>query len=211
MIKNIFFDFNGTLIDDVDLCLELLNKILEKQNKELCSLEKYKNIFGFPIIEYYKRAGVDFNIESYESLAIKFIAEYQPRSLKCGLYKDVYYTLEKLNELGINCYILSASEKNNLLEQCRAYNIDKYFKGILGIDNIHAKSKLDIALDFINKSKINKDETIFIGDTLHDFEVANGMGVATRLVSCGHQSKEVLMTAGVPIYEKISDCLKEIL
>ena len=53
MIKYIFFDFNGTIIDDVDLCLELLNKLLKSQNKPTFDIDGYKKIFTFPIIKYY--------------------------------------------------------------------------------------------------------------------------------------------------------------
>ncbi len=210
MIKHVFFDFNGTIIDDLKLCYDLLNEILEGQGKKPVTLERYKDIFRFPIKEYYRLAGVDFDIESYESLSIKFIEKYQPASLKCGLYKAVIPTLEKLNELGIKCYIISASEKNNLIEQCQSYDIVKYFVDILGIENIHAKSKVDIAVNYINEKKLNRDEVIFIGDTLHDVEVANAMGVQARLVSCGHQSIKVLKEANVPIYDDVSGILKEI-
>ena len=44
MYKYIFFDFNGTIIDDIDLCLDLLNEILRKQNKPLVGKKKYKEI-----------------------------------------------------------------------------------------------------------------------------------------------------------------------
>jgi len=210
MIKHVFFDFNGTIIDDLNLCYDLLNEFLQEQGKEKISLERYKDIFRFPIKEYYKLAGIDFNIESYESLSIKFIKKYQPASLNCGLYDAVIPTLEKLNELGIKCYIISASEKNNLIEQCQSYDIVKYFVDILGIENIHAKSKVDIAVNYINEKNINKDEVLFIGDTLHDVEVAKAMGVKPLLVSCGHQSVKVLKNANVKIYDDVSGVLKEI-
>lgn len=119
-IKYIFFDFNGTLLNDVDLCLELLNGLLRGQNKKEVTLEEYKNIFTFPIEEYYRRAGIDFNIESFQSLSLKFIKEYQPRSLECGLYLKVYETINKLRELGYHTYILSASEKNNLIDRTQS-------------------------------------------------------------------------------------------
>ena len=64
MQKHIFFDFNGTIINDLDLCLDLLNQILTKQNKRNLSMEEYKNVFTFPIRDYYIAAGVDFNLES---------------------------------------------------------------------------------------------------------------------------------------------------
>lgn len=210
MIKHIFFDFNGTLINDVDLCLDLLNKILKGQNKPLVDIKRYKEIFTFPIIKYYEAAGVDFNIESFESLATKFIDEYQPKSLECGLYDCVIETLEELKQKNINLYILSASEINNLMAQCRHYDIVKYFTKILGIDNIHAGSKIAIAKEYIKESNIDVSTAIFIGDTLHDYEVAMAMGVDARLVSCGHQSIDVLKKAGICIYEDISDVLKEV-
>lgn len=210
MIKHIFFDFNGTLINDVDLCLELLNNLLKSQKKPLVDMEKYKQIFTFPIIKYYEAAGIDFNIESFDSLAIKFINEYQPKSLECGLYSCVIETLNILKNKDINLYILSASEVNNLIEQCKHYKIDKYFNKILGIDNIHAGSKVDIAKKYIKEANINVDEAIFIGDTLHDYEVAEAMGVSARLVSCGHQAVDVLKTAGVKIYKDISEILQEV-
>ena len=210
MIKHVFFDFNGTIINDLVLCYDLLNEFLIEQEKEKISLERYKDIFRFPIKEYYKLAGIDFNIESYESLSIKFIKKYQPASLECGLYDAVIPTLEKLNGKGIKCYIISASEKNNLIEQCKSYDIVKYFVDILGIENIHAKSKVDIAVNYINEKKLNKDEVLFIGDTLHDKEVADAMGVKSCLVSCGHQSIKVLNAAGVDIYDDVSGVLEEL-
>ena len=59
--------------------------------------------------------------------------------------------------------------------------------------------------DFIG---IKGKDVLFIGDTLHDLEVANAMGAECMLVSCGHQSYEVLSKGNVKIIETIND-LKE--
>ena len=205
MIKYVFFDFNGTIIDDVDLCLELLNKILKGQNKKIVNMEEYKEIFTFPIIEYYRRAGVDFNIESYESLSHKFIEEYQPRSFKCDLYKGIKDTFTYLREKGIRLYVLSASMEKNLKEQCDIFGITKYFDAILGIENIYAASKFDIANNFIINHNINPSNALFIGDTLHDFEIAKELKSNSILVSCGHQSVNVLKKANVRIIDSVAD------
>jgi phosphoglycolate phosphatase len=208
MIKHVFFDFNGTIIDDLDLCLELLNDILKKHNKPTLNLEQYKEIFTFPIKDYYIAAGVDFNQDSYEDLAIDFISKYQPRSLSCGLFEGLENTFKELNDLGISCYILSASQRSNLYEQCESFGIVKYFKEILGIDNIHAASKIHIGIDYIKESNINPDEAIFVGDTTHDYEVSLAMGLKCYLVACGHQSKNKLSQVGAPIINTTSDILE---
>ena len=189
MYRDIFLDFNGTIIDDLDLCVELLNVFLKEQGKKELTKDEYKHVFKFPIRQYYLDSGIDFNIESYESLAIRFIKEYQPRSMHCGLFPGVVDTVKKLKEMGIRVYILSASEQNNLLEQTDTYGITKYFDKVLGINNIHAASKIDIAIDFMKEKGIKKEETLFVGDTLHDYEVATAMGVDCVLVSCGHQAE----------------------
>lgn len=210
MIKNVFIDFNGTIINDVKLCYDLLNDLLKEQNKEPITLQRYKEIFTFPIKKYYELAGVDFNIESFDSLAVKFINRYQPLSLNCGLYPDVIEVLNYLKNKNINLFILSASEKDNLLWQCQKYKIDQYFNAILGIDNIHAGSKVEIAKNFIKENNINLDESILIGDTLHDYEVAQAVGIDCRLVESGHQSRNVLAKANVKIYKNLSDIMEEV-
>lgn len=207
MKKYIFFDFNGTIIDDVDLCLEILNDLLKKQNKPLVTRQRYKEIFTFPVKKYYELAGIDFSLNSFEELAVEFIDAYQPRSLSCGLYPNAKQVFQALKDKGYHLVILSASEKKNLLEQCDAYEITSYFDAILGIDNIHAESKVQIALNYMKDQAIQGKDVLFIGDTLHDLEVAYAMEAECTLVSCGHQSKEVLASGGVPILSSISDVL----
>ena len=204
-IKYIFFDFNGTLLNDVNLCLDLLNEKLIGQNKDTLTLDEYKHVFKFPIKEYYRDAGLDFNIESYESMADKFIAKYQPLSLRCGLYECVKPTLKYLYNKGIKLIILSASETNNLNYQVNHYGINEYFDAVLGIDNIYAESKMGIGLKYINSHNIKKEECIFVGDTLHDFEIAKEMGVDAVLVECGHQAYDVIRESGAYIIHDIGD------
>lgn len=210
MKKYIFLDFNGTIIDDVQLCLDLLNEILRKQGGKELTMNEYKNVFTFPIKKYYEDAGIDFKKDSFEDLAIWFINKYQPLSMKCGLYDGLVETFAKMKELGYHLFILSASEKNNLIEQCRNYNIVEYFDDILGIDNIHAASKVDIALNYLKEHNIEGKDILFIGDTLHDLEVANAIKAECKLVSCGHQSVEVLSKGNVEILETVNSLLKHI-
>ncbi len=204
-IKYIFFDFNGTILNDVELCLDLLNEKLIKQNKQTLTLDEYKHVFKFPIRQYYLDAGLDFNIESFESMADSFIAKYQPASLTCGLYSCVIPTLKFLNEKNIKLIILSASETNNLNYQVNHYGINEYFDAVLGIDNIYAESKMGIGLKYINSHNIKKEECIFVGDTLHDFEIAKEMGVDAVLVECGHQAYDVIRESGAYIIHDIGD------
>lgn len=208
MIKHLFIDFNGTLLDDIDLCLQLLNKMLKDQNKELVDIKRYKEIFTFPVKNYYVKAGIDFNIESFESLAVKFMDEYVLEYVKCKLFDGVIDTLEFLKSKGLKLYILSASKQSILDEQCEYFGLDTHFDKIIGIKTIYANSKEDVAKEFMDKSGINKEEALFVGDTLHDNEVANILRIKSILVSCGHQSYNVLKKANTKIVDNLN-VLKE--
>ena len=202
-IKNVFIDFNGTVLDDVDLCLELLNKLLKSQNKASVDINTYRNIFGFPIVDYYKAAGLDFNIESFDSMAVKFIDEYQPRSFKQNINPGIKEFISYLKENNINVILFSASKYENLMEQLRMLKIDDLFDDVIGISNIHARSKLEVFIEYLDKNNIDKDKSILIGDTIHDFECASYAHIKPILVTTGHQSRKRLEDCGCLVIDNI--------
>ncbi len=186
----VIFDFNGTLLNDVDLCFQLLNELLALQGKKPVSKELYLKTFGFPIKDYYLKAGIDFSMHSFEELAVIFHNEYNKRSINCLLYPKIIELLESLKKRQIPLYVLSASKKETLINQLRFYKIYDYFDDIMGLDNNHAYSKESLAVEFKNN---NPGHYLYVGDTDHDYEIGTILKADTFLVSCGHQSKEHLL------------------
>ena len=201
----IFFDFNGTLVDDVDLCLYLLNVMLKSCDHDEVSKDRYLDIFTFPVKEYYVRAGFDFKKDNWDELASFFVKEYKIRNVECKLFNDIVSTLKTLKEKGKHLYILSASEKNMLLEQLKMYGIESYFDEILGKDNIYAEGKEEMGKNYMKKMNLAIDKCVFVGDTLHDEETAYAMGIKCYLVSRGHQSEKVLKTSSSKVFNTIAE------
>ena len=206
--KYIIFDFNGTIIDDVQLCLDLLNEMLVMENLKTFDVESYREIFTFPIIEYYKRAGFTFNNRSFKEMSEWFVKKYQPASFKCNLYPNIREEITSLKERGYKVFLLSASQIDNLLEQTDRFNITHLFDKVLGIDNIEAKSKFDIAKKYFELEKVNMKECLFIGDSTHDYEVGHNLGGDVLLLTYGHQSKKVLSSCNVPLIDSVLEVEK---
>ena len=132
MIKNVFFDFNGTLIDDIDLTLDIENKLLVQRGLNAVTKEFYLDNFCFPVINYYKKSGFDLTKINFSELNAEFMNEYTERFLKDSkLFDDVEITLKKLKENGYKVYIYSASEINLLISQLKYFGIYNYFDGII--------------------------------------------------------------------------------
>lgn len=207
MIKYVFWDFNGTILDDKQLSLDLLNEILKKQNKKMLTMDEYLEVFGFPIKDYYMRSGVTFENESFEDMADWFIKEYQPKSLKLSIHKDVEETLIILQKMGIKNIVLSASQQDNLEEQIEHFGLTKYFHKILGIDNIHALGKEEVGRAYIKKEGISPKECLYVGDTTYDFELSHRLGIMPLLFTGGHQSKEKLLTKRAIVIDDMYDII----
>jgi len=70
MIDNftIIWDWNGTLLDDVDICIDTINALLSKYKKKPISKESYKSLFTFPVQNYYSKLGFDLSLESFKKI-----------------------------------------------------------------------------------------------------------------------------------------------
>lgn len=206
-MKNIIYDFNGTIIDDVDCCLDCINHLINKylEGVEPLTLDKYKHVFTFPVKLYYEAVGFDFNKLSWEEVGRDFYEYYSLFYKECRVFPDALELLKKNKELGNKNIVLSATEISALKRQLKDYGIIEYFDDILGIDNVYGTSKIPVAIEYM-KDK-NKEDYVLVGDTLHDLEVANEIGVDCILVASGHQSKDVLLEK----YDKVVDNLKEVL
>ena len=202
----VIWDFNGTLLNDVETGIWAVNKLLRERGlAEIAGVEHYRRIFRFPIIEYYKGLGFDFDSEPYEVLAPKWVELYLERVKTAELYPDVIEALDRIEGRGTKQIILSATELGMLEGQLEALGICSYFEEVLGLDNIHAGSKLSLAYDWRERHPDAK--ALLIGDTDHDVETAKALGSDCALICRGHQSREHLENMGVPVYECLEDAL----
>lgn len=198
-INTLIWDFNGTILDDVDLCLYVLNYMLKKRNLKEKSLEEYREIFGFPIKEYYEKAGFDFKKESYENLALEFVELYFGNTCKYNIFQDFINFQNQVKSKNITQILLSATKEDILKKQLKDLNVYNFFNCIIGTDDIFANGKIQRAKEFFKDTKLNFNNTLLIGDTIHDFHVSKELGCECILYEKGHQNKERLKETKCPV------------
>ena len=192
----VVFDYNGTLIDDTDLCHELLNKLLTLRGHPTVTRERYLEIFQFPIKSYYVAAGFDFEsgLDEFEPLARIFTDDYLARYPKeCKLFGDVIASLRALK--GKELLVISATDQKYLDAELKHYGIFDFLTAAVGIKGIEINSKLKEAVSFFKEHPHEMSKVLFVGDTDHDVEVARAVGAKIALISRGHQSIKRLKKA----------------
>jgi len=191
--KAIIWDWNGTLLDDIELCINSMNILLSERKLKVLDKKSYREIFTFPVKEYYKKAGFDFENEPFEVPAMQFIDLYYNNLDTANLFSEVKAALQHFVEKGYNQSILSAMEHEQLLLSLKGKGIIHFFENITGIENHYAHSKVEIGRDLLKKIPFSNPEIVMVGDTLHDLEVADKLGIDCILIANGHQSKERLL------------------
>lgn len=205
--KHIIWDWNGTLLNDTVLCLNIINGLLKNKNLKTLTLEDYRLIFDFPVKNYYEKAGFDFTKYPFEEVGKQWMDEYEIRKGETVLFEGTKDVLDYVCSLGIGQSILSAYSLNTLIEIINYHGLNKYFNHIAGLNHIYATSKLDIGKELINKIDIPLSQIVLIGDTIHDHEVASELGIQCILIANGHQSRERLLLSGFPVLNDIRELI----
>lgn len=202
--KHVIWDWNGTLWDDAELCLDLVNNLLKQRNLKSLSLTEYRDIFTFPVKDYYAKL-FDFEKESFESLGSEWMRQYEEQKLNCSLAEGASEIVRGLYNAGVKQYVLSAYSLHTLIDLLKRFELFDFMETVKGLDNIYAHSKMDLGVELIEEINGSVEDIVMIGDTLHDAETAELMGVSSILLACGHQSKSKLETAGCLVLNSVKD------
>ena len=109
--KHILWDWNGTLVNDMDLCVSVTNSLIQKRKMKLINREIYQREFTFPVVDFYEKIGFDFRNESYEDMAEEWILEYKKNfEANSSLNGAVVEVLTNVETMGFRQSVLSACE-----------------------------------------------------------------------------------------------------
>lgn len=205
--QHIIWDWNGTLFDDAWACVEAMNTLLSRRNKPLLSYRRYLEIFDFPVKVYYQRVGFDFCEEPFEALAQEYITEYDRRQWDCTLRNQAQAVLQNISDYGLLQSILSACHHDRLERIVDSFGITPYFHRLVGLSDYYAESKIRNGQRLLDELMIPPAETLLIGDTTHDFEVAQTLHVECILIEGGHQPREKLEATGVTVKGSLKELL----
>ena len=204
-IDAVIWDFNGTLIDDVDVIVSSVNVQLAQRNLPLLTKERLREVFGFPVIDYYRRIGLDPDAESMADLSAAFFAVYEPQLQTCSLHDGVLEALDAFDGHGVRQFVLSAMEEELLHATLERLGILSRFVGVYGLAHLEGDSKLSRGQQLRADYDLRPSASLLIGDTDHDAEVADALGMNVLLVSTGHQSEARLRATGSPVIGCLSE------
>lgn len=209
--SQVIWDWNGTIVNDAHLCVDIVNTQLINFDLNEVTLDYYINNFRFPVRSYYKKIGLPTDSLNYNKIATRFIEEYRIKYKFCDVHVGAVDCFNKLNILGINQSVLSATMESDLYSFISFYKLNHQFTHLSGVSNTFASGKSNISTEHLNKLNSNKSEVLLVGDTLHDAEVALKLDIDCLLFSGGHNSRELLSESTFHIVDSFNQIYHYIL
>jgi len=209
-LEAVIWDFNGTIIDDVELVVRSVNHQLLHRGLPELTVDRYRHIFGFPVEDYYRHIGLIAANDSMADLSTEFHRLYNVGLRDCKVYPGVVDALKRFADMSIRQFVLSAMEQALLVDALQWLGIRRFFEAAYGLAHLEADSKVARGRELLRDHRIVPESALLIGDTDHDAEVAEALGVDVVLVSRGHQTEAKLRATGRAVYGDMEGVLEAV-
>jgi phosphoglycolate phosphatase-like HAD superfamily hydrolase/ADP-ribose pyrophosphatase YjhB (NUDIX family) len=188
VIRNIIFDWSGTLVDDLPAVLKASNFVLSQAGKTEMSLEQFRAEFSLPFTKFYDRHTPDVPMEKLEDW---FHAEFRRSQSSVVELPHAREFLEFCRAKKFRTFLLSTVHADHFKVQC----------GVTGFDVFLEKPYTDVwdkrekIHEILRENNLKPGETLFIGDMEHDIETARHGGIHSCAVLTGYNTLEQLRAA----------------
>lgn len=188
MIKNLIFDWSGTLANDLPCVLRTTNAMLEHFGQQAMTEAQFRERFRLPFTEFYDEVLPGVELEQLQ----KLYRHHFPEDGEVPILEHAREMLAYGAATGRRLVLLSSAPLEHFEKQARALGVRDFFERVVcgAVDKRQALGQLLLEMD------MHPEETVFIGDMRHDIDAAHAAGVMSVAVATGYESVPMLMTAG---------------
>ena len=185
-IRNVIFDWSGTLIDDLQAVWISTNFTIEKCGLPALSLDQFRSEFCLPFDAFYERVTPGVSLDILEGWYKESFKEEQ-RNIRPLPHAKVFFDYCKNHDL--KTFLLSTIHPDHYKAQSKTvcFNFD--------MEYIRVMDKRKKIFQILNENKLLPEETIFVGDMQHDIETAKLGGVGSCAVLTGYNKRNQLEEA----------------
>lgn len=195
----IVWDWNGTLLDDLELSVEIVNGLLDEHRLPPLTPARYRDLFDVPVHLYWERAGLDLARVDFAALSAEFCRRFEAGLDRARVFPDAPRLLAELRRSGKAQLLLSSTEERSLRRMVRAFGLAEAFDAIRGMPDTQARGKAHEGAALLRAAGVDRGRTVLVGDTAHDAEVARALEIECVLIATGHHTRERLEPLGWPV------------
>ena len=179
MIKAVIFDFDGVLVESLDIKTNAFGKLFECEGKDFAErVMKYhidnSGVSRYEKIRYIYKEMLSKNLDEtiFADLCQRFSDLVAGEVIKAPYVTGAIEFLEEYAK-EYSFFICSATPLEELKKIVLKRNMAQFFETIYGAP----VKKTDIVMSILKKNQFTEKEVVYIGDALSDYNAAKGNGV----------------------------------
>jgi phosphoglycolate phosphatase len=185
-MKNVIFDFDGTIVDSLDFVINMYENWYPK-SEHLKNIDKDK-LRNMPITGVIE----ELRIRPWKvpALIIRGRMEMNKNIDKLDAIPGVFQLIDDLEKHNARLFILSSNSSRNINKYLRLKGSRDKFRRVYGGVGILGKAKA--LKKVIEKNKLNYSETYYVGDEVRDIKAAKKAGIYSIGVTWGYNGKTIM-------------------
>jgi phosphoglycolate phosphatase len=190
MFKNIIFDWSGVIKDSVNGQFWLVNKILQKFEVGKLSYEEFKDNWEQPYMRFYNKYIPNISHDEQHKVYMELTND---KSYPAALdYPGIISLILELKRKKKFLAVLSSDSPNTILPEIKKFGLENIFDDMI----IHIHDKTEGMKKIIQNNNLISNETVIIGDSNHEIEIAKAVGAKSIAVTWGFCSEKRLVATG---------------
>jgi phosphoglycolate phosphatase len=185
VIRNVIFDWSGTLVDDLPAVVQATNAVLRDAGLPGLSVDEFRLRFRLPFADFYREFGGKLPMDELEACFHRHFRAVQSTVNELPHARDFLLFCRRH---GLRTFVLSTVMEEYYAAQAAlhgfAVHIDHPYLGV--------RDKRTRIREILTTHELQPAETLFIGDMQHDIETARHGGVLSCAVLTGYNRLEQL-------------------
>lgn len=189
-VRHVIFDFDGTIVDSMDVALQLINQAAEKYHYHPVKSEDIEKLRRMSMPERFKA----LNVSPYHipRIALELVRNYTKSLRFIHIFEGMREVILALKERGLTLSIISSNSNQNIRKFLADNNLD-VFDHIYCAKNLFGKERTIASL--IKKLNLKRQELIYVGDEHRDIIACQANHIPVIAVTWGFDPPEVLEKA----------------
>jgi phosphoglycolate phosphatase len=190
MDKHLLFDFDGTLVDSLDIGTKAFNVVAERHGYARLEANSRELMLKKPVRERFRHYGVP--MVHLPALAIEFYLQYKKLLKELKFFEGIPEMLHTLHEAGCQLSVMSSNDPDIIQTYMHEHGIN-LFRRMIGSSRLFGKDKM--IRRYMRAERIRRDQVLYVGDELRDIEACKKVGVPVIWVSYGFDHEELVAPA----------------
>ncbi|MBQ4105000.1 MAG: HAD family hydrolase [Clostridia bacterium] len=202
--STIIWDFNGTIIDDVQAALASVNDMLLKRNQPTIDINRYYEAVDTPISRFYETVFLPGTLD-FSDAVVEFDSGYEKHIQKNPVMIGAEEMLSRFQKMGKRQIIVSASNIDKITRRLSEIQLLQYFDAVLGRSDYQAGDKVFLAKKYFEENTTYPESCVVIGDCVADWQMSKELSCDCILNTKGHQSRKEFSVTDAEIIDNLTE------